>query len=32
MQGLKIFKLEDEAIAENQRYMKHCRLCFNEQR
>ncbi len=25
---LKIFKSEDEAIAENQRYMKHCKLCF----
>lgn len=26
--GLKIYKSEDEAIAENQRYMKHCKLCF----
>lgn len=26
--NLKIFRSEDEAIAENQRYMKHCKLCF----
>lgn len=28
MQGLKNYKFKYEAIAENQRYMKHCKLCF----
>lgn len=27
---LKIYKAEDEAITENQLYMKRCKLCFKQ--